>query len=47
MASVHFGTETPESFVVSSNNLAEATKLSGPIIKVPGIFESLPGAWTY
>ena len=33
MASVHLWTEAPESFVASSNNLDEATKLSGPIIK--------------
>ena len=32
MASVHLWTEATESFVASSNNLAEATKLSGPII---------------
>ena len=32
MAFVHLWTEATESFVASSNNLAEATKLSGPII---------------
>ena len=43
MASVHFWTEAPESFIASTYCGVEAIKLSGHVIEIPGTSKFLGG----